>query len=155
MEQKNWKQELKDRLPLLGHRNWIVITDMAYPLQTQPGITTLYAPEEYEKVLAEVNGMIDAAPHVFAHIYQDSERMAMSEYLCPGWDRHVEAVRRVLAGCEVKYLPHEELIERLDAVSKLFQVVIIKTDLTKPYTSTFFELDCKYWDAERERIIRQ
>ena len=31
----NWQTVLQDKLPLLGHRNWIVITDMAYPLQNQ------------------------------------------------------------------------------------------------------------------------
>lgn len=155
MEQVNWKSKLQDMLPLLGHRNWIVITDMAYPLQTQLGILTLYAPEEYEQVVAEVDGMIKSVPHVFAHIYQDSERTAMSEALCPGWDKHVEAMGHVFAAGDVQYVPHEELIQRLDSVSKLFQVVIIKTNLTKPYTSTFFELDCKYWDSERELAIRQ
>lgn len=155
MEQTNWKQQLQEKLPLLGHRNWIVITDMAYPLQTQPGILTLYAPEEYEQVVAEVDGMIKAVPHVFAHVYQDSERTAMSEALCPGWDEHVEAMNRVFPAGDVQYIPHEELIRRLDSVSQLFQVVIIKTNLTKPYTSTFFELDCKYWDAEREQAIRR
>lgn len=155
MEQMNWRQQLQDKLPLLGHRNWIVITDMAYPLQTQPGILTLYAPEEYEQVVAEVDDMIKNVPHVFAHVYQDSERKAMSEALCPGWDKHMEAMGHVFAAGDVKYVPHEELIRRLDSVSKLFQVVIIKTNLTKPYTSTFFELDCKYWDAEREQAIRR
>ena len=43
----NWQTVLQDKLPLLGHRNWIVITDMAYPLQTREGITTLYANEPY------------------------------------------------------------------------------------------------------------
>lgn len=154
MEQVNWKHQLQDMLPLLGHRNWIVITDMAYPLQTQPGILTLYATEEYEQVVTEVDRMIKAVPHVFAHIYQDSERRAMSEALCPGWDKHVEAMGHVFAPGDVEYVPHEELIQRLDSVSKLFRVVIIKTNLDKPYTSTFFELDCKYWDAGRERAIR-
>lgn len=40
-----WQTVLQEKLPLLGHRNWIVITDMAYPLQTKEGITTLYTSE--------------------------------------------------------------------------------------------------------------
>ena len=31
----NWQTVLQEKLPLLGHRNWIVITDMAYPLQAK------------------------------------------------------------------------------------------------------------------------
>lgn len=41
----NWQTILQEKLPLLGHRNWVVITDMAYPLQAKDGITTLYATE--------------------------------------------------------------------------------------------------------------
>jgi len=61
----------------------------------------------------------------------------------------------VLTSDEVTLVPHEELIVRLDKVSSLCRVVIIKTPLTLPYTSTFFELDCGYWDAEREAAIRR
>ena len=31
----SWQTILQDKLPLLGHRNWVVITDMAYPLQAK------------------------------------------------------------------------------------------------------------------------
>ena len=40
-------------------------------------------------------------------------------------------------------------------ISNLFEVVIIKTKLTKPYTSTFFELDCKYWDSNKQTILNE
>ena len=43
----DWKTFLKEELPLLGHRNWIVVTDMAYPLQTNPGIKTIFAAEPF------------------------------------------------------------------------------------------------------------
>lgn len=36
-------------------------------------------------------------------------------------------------GVKVTFLPHEELISKLDSVSKLYQVVVIKTALTLPY----------------------
>ena len=32
----NWLATLQKQLPLLGHRNWIVIADAAYPWQTAP-----------------------------------------------------------------------------------------------------------------------
>ncbi len=35
----NWQEKLQIRLPLIGHRNWIVVTEAAYPLQTAPGIS--------------------------------------------------------------------------------------------------------------------
>src|ERR1700733_11277413 len=39
----DWKTVLVDRLPLYGHRNWIVIADSAYPAQTASGIETIYS----------------------------------------------------------------------------------------------------------------
>ncbi len=58
-----------------------------------------------------------------------------------------EEIYELLQG-KVAFVPHEELIEKLDEISKLYQVVIIKTSLVIPYTSVFFELDCKYWNEE-------
>jgi hypothetical protein len=37
----NWQTKLHQQLPLLGHRNWILIVDSAYPLQVSPGIETI------------------------------------------------------------------------------------------------------------------
>ena len=154
-EMENWKTVLKEKLPLLGHRNWVVVTDMAYPLQTKPGITTLFAAEPFQDVVSCVNGLIAEAPHVFAHVYLDGEQQAMSEQLAPGWDAYREGLAHALNQKDVTFVPHEELIRRLDEVSQLYQVVIIKTNLTIPYSSAFFELDCAYWDADREKTIRQ
>jgi hypothetical protein len=33
--------------------------------------------------------------------------------------------------------------------------LIVKTDMTIPYTSVFFELDCGYWNAGAEERLRQ
>lgn len=151
----SWEEVLAGQMPLLGHRNWIVVTDMAYPLQTNPGITTLFADAPYADVIARVKSMIDEAPHVFAHIYQDREQGRLCEDLVPGWNDYRASVEKVLGKDEVKSVPHEELIRRLDEVSSLCRVVIIKTPLTLPYTSTFFELDCGYWDSVREEAIRR
>ena len=80
----NWQTVLQDKLPLLGHRNWIVITDMAYPLQTREGITTLTANEPNTEVLGTVKKMVDNSLHVYAHIYQDEELSFLEEGFCPG-----------------------------------------------------------------------
>lgn len=134
----DWKESLQEKLPLLGHRNWIVVTDMAYPLQADPGIITLYAPETFGNVAAFVMDRIRRSEHVFAHIYQDREQLALTEELCPGVTAYRNSLSKVLDGSEkVTFLPHEELISKLDSVSKLYQVVVIKTALTLPYTSIF------------------
>ncbi len=61
----------------------------------------------------------------------------------------------LLAGSTRKQLPHEEIIARLDQSAQLFNILIIKTEMTIPYTSVFFELGCGYWNAEAEARLRQ
>jgi hypothetical protein len=62
---------------------------------------------------------------------------------------------KTLFGDNRTFVLHEELIDRLDEVSLKFNVVILKSTLTVPYTSTFFELDCRYWDSAGEKALRQ
>ena len=57
-------------------------------------------------------------------------------------------VRRI---CE---LEHEQIISRLDKSASLFRIVILKSTLTIPYTSIFFELKCGYWSEDAERRFR-
>lgn len=147
-----WQQEFEQKLPLLGHRNWIVITDMAYPLQSGQGITTIYADQPYLEVLKEVKQKIDAAPHVFAHIWRDREFDFISEDMVPGIDKLKGNIQEV-CGKDAQSIEHEQLIKRLDEAGRLYQVLIIKTPMTIPYTTTFFELDCSYWDAERAQKL--
>lgn len=152
----DWKQTLHEMMPLLGHRNWIVVTDMAYPLQTNPGVVTLDATsDEFSTVLRTVMSELAASPHVFPHVYRDSEQLRLDENLCQGITAYRAEVDAALgAGTDMKEVDHEKLILRLDEVSRLYRVVIIKSGLTIPYTSLFFELDCRYWDAAREAEIR-
>jgi len=146
---ENWDDVLSDKMPYLGHRNWIVVSDSAYPLQSSEGIITLYAEESYADVVAEVKEMIDEAPHVFAHIYNDAELSYLTDEDAPGVDELRDELKDI-CGDKAQSIMHEELIKRLDEVSKLYTVIIIKTPSTIPYSTTFFELDCKYWDADRQ-----
>jgi hypothetical protein len=150
----SWKDELKAEIPLLGHRNWIVVTDMAYPLQTQAGIKTVYTDAAYMDILDFVYGEIEKAPHIKAAIYQDKELLYLDERDAAGVDALRERMKSLL-GDNRTFVPHEELINRLDEVSRKFNVVILKSNLTVPYTSTFFELDCNYWNSEKEKSLRQ
>ena len=121
--------------------------------KAKEGITTLYANEPYTEVLGTVKKMLDNSSHVYAHTYQDKELSFLEEDICPGIANLKEEMKKVLSPSEIMHIEHDNLIDRLDSISNLFEVVIIKTGLTKPYTSTFFELDCKYWDNRRQSIL--
>jgi D-ribose pyranose/furanose isomerase RbsD len=150
----NWKEELKNVLPFLGHRNWIVVTDRAYPLQTQPGIKTLYTNESYIDVLTFVFNEIEKESHIKPLIYQDKEFVYLEDKDAEGVDE-LRRQMQTLLGNRVTPVPHEILITRLDEVSRMFNVVILKTNLTIPYTSTFFELDCDYWSSRKEEDLQK
>jgi hypothetical protein len=150
----DWKEELKETLPFLGHRNWIVITDMAYPLQTAPGIKTLYTAESYIDVLTFVFNEIEKEPHIKPLIYQDKELAYLDDKDAEGADE-LRSQMQTLLGSRVTPVPHELLITRLDEVSRTFNVLILKSTLTIPYTSTFFELDCNYWESTKEEALQK
>ena len=38
---ESWRTTIKQELPFFGDRNWILIADSAYPLQTSPGVETI------------------------------------------------------------------------------------------------------------------
>lgn len=149
----DWKKEFKKEIPLLGHRNWIVIVDMAYPLQNKSGIKTIYTGESYMNVLSFVYTEIKQSPHIKPIIYQDQELSILSDLEVIGIENLKRKMSEIFGEKEINHLPHDELIARLDEVSQMFTVVILKTNLTLPYTSTFIELDCKYWDEEQQENL--
>ena len=55
----SWRQTLDARLPYYGHRNWIVIADSAYPLQSGIGIETILSNENQ---LETVQHWLDTDP---------------------------------------------------------------------------------------------
>ena len=149
-----WERQLKARLPLLGHRNWIVVADSAYPAQSRPGIETIVAGAGQIEVARSVLSAIEAAKHVRANIYLDRELQFVAEDDAPGVSLYRAQLAKLLDGVETVALPHDQIIAKLDQTAQLFSVQIIKTNLTIPYTSIFFELDCGYWSAEAERRLR-
>jgi hypothetical protein len=150
-----WQDRLAGRLPLLGHRNWIVIADSAYPQQSNPGIETISAAASHVDAVRTVLKLVDAAAHVRPAVYVDHELAAVSERDAPGIDVYRAQLKEVLGDRPVQTLAHADIIARLDEAAKLFNVLIIKTDLTLPYTSVFVELECGYWDAAAERRLRE
>lgn len=150
----NWKEKLQKELPLLGHRNWIVVADSAYPLQTAPGIETIYVAADQLEVVKGVLAELAKTKHVHPAIYTDAELNYVAEASAPGISAYRQALEKILANEPVQVLPHEQIIGKLDEAGKTFKVLIIKTTLTKPYTSVFFQLECGYWNAESEKQLR-
>jgi len=152
--QGRWQVELHRQLPLLGHRNWIVIADSAYPWQTAPGIETLYADADQLDVLKLVLQQLSQSKHVKPIIYTDAELKFVPEKRAPGISAFREQLGQQLPKQAAQELPHEQIIAKLDEAGKTFKILLIKTRLTLPYTSVFLQLDCAYWDADAEKELR-
>ncbi len=151
----DWAQQLREELPLLGHRNWIVVVDSAYPLQTSPGVETIYANRAQLDVVREVLAELTNTKHVKPVIFTDAEMKFVPEAAAPGIGAYREELGKLMAGAPLKVMPHEEIIAKLDEAGKAFKVLVIKTPLTLPYTSVFFQLECGYWDATLETQLRE
>ncbi len=149
-----WRDRLRQELPAYGHRNWIVIADSAYPKQSAPGIETVVTGEDQLTVLEAVLEAIDAAPHVRPLVLVDSELVKIPDADAPGIASYRRSLDGLLSKANLRRLPHEDIIRELDEGSKLFNVLLLKTNMTIPYTSVFIQLDCGYWDAAKESRLR-
>src|SRR3954467_13477415 len=78
-----WRRVIAERLPLYGHRNWIVTADSAYPAQSSPGIETIVADAEQAEVLQDVVARISNSKHVRPIVYTDLELSHLTEAETP------------------------------------------------------------------------
>jgi 3'-phosphoadenosine 5'-phosphosulfate sulfotransferase (PAPS reductase)/FAD synthetase len=152
--QSDWQQKVKQELPLLGHRNWIVIVDSAYPLQTSSGVETVETGTDQLAVVDYVLEAINNSKHVRPLVHTDTELKFVPEKEAPGVERYREALKARLNGLPTDSIPHVKLIERLNETGKDFHVLVLKTNMTIPYTSVFLQLDCRYWGAESEARLQ-
>jgi RbsD / FucU transport protein family len=152
--QSPWQQKVKDELPLLGHRNWIVVVDSAYPLQSGAGVETVETDADQLAVIDYVLDSIKNSEHVQPIVHTDAELQYLQESEAPGVDRYRQQLKNRLAGVSADSVLHQTLIDQVNDLGKSFHVLILKTNMTIPYTSVFLQLDCKYWGAESDAKLR-
>lgn len=148
-----WKSEFEKILPLLGHRNWILVVDKAYPLQSADGINYINSNEDIETVLPYVLDEVKKASHIKPIIYLDKEFSFLTQF-GEKENAMVDSITKILDGNDVNSLYHDDVFSKLSAASELFSVVVIKTESTVAYSSVFIELDCGYWTKEEEEQLR-
>ena len=151
----DWTSDLREKLTLFGHRNWVVVADAAYPAQSNPGIETVVVGGDHIKVVRTVLDAIAAKDHIRANVYSDLELDFVLENDAPGVSQYRNGLKSMMGDTVVKRLEHEQIIAKLDHCAQLFKILIFKTDLTIPYSSVFFELDCGYWSADAEERLWQ
>lgn len=149
-----WKAKVAATMPLLGHRNWILIVDSAYPLQTSPGVETIETNADQLEVVKYVLGAIGSSIHVRPDIYMDAELPFVPDQDAPGASAYRAQIANLLHGHQIETLPHDNVIANIAEAGKQFHILVLKTNLAIPYTSVFIRLDCKYWSADAEKRMR-
>lgn len=150
-----WQSKVQQELPLLGHRNWIMIVDSAYPWQTSPGVETVETGTDQITVLRDVLNAISHSRHVRPVVFMDAELPFVTEQEAPGVTQYRRQIKAVLGSLSVHSALHEQLIHKMNQAGNTFHILILKTTLTIPYTSVFLRLDCKYWSDTAEKQLRE
>ncbi len=151
---KSWEQAFNAKLPMLGHRNWILIVDKAFPEQNAAGMEYIYANEDLNTVLKQVLAQINLSGHVKPVVYRDKELGFITEQQAKGLTQFKTSIETTLGKLPVQTMLHDSVFKKLDTESKLFKVLVIKTNEVIPYTSVFLQLDCAYWTKEKEETLR-
>jgi len=131
-----------------------MVVDSAYPLQTSPGVETIETNAAQLEVVQTVLEAIQHSIQVRPVVYMDAELPFVPEADAPGVSAYRAEAARLLHSYPVESLPHEKIISNIDEAGKTFRVLVLKTNMTIPYTSVFIRLDCKYWSADQEKRLR-
>ena len=150
----DWKAIVQNRLPLYGHRNWIVVADSAFPVYAAPGIETIVVNDDLPSVLKYVATAISSSRHVRATVFLDQELQFIDERDYPGVSELRKQITAPFSKEQVSSIPHTEVMSKIDEAGKTFRILFIKTSATIPYTSVYMRLDCGYMSDELERKIR-
>ncbi|WP_286752009.1 MULTISPECIES: hypothetical protein [Sphingobacterium] len=150
----SWKKQLQTELPQLGHRNWLLVVDKAFPLLADENIQIIETNEQLVDVLNEVKNQVGEQAHVKPILYKDLELDYLNEELVPGIEKFKKDLYRIYPKESYSVISHNEIFSKMDAASKLFKVLVLKTNAVMPYSSVFMELDCKYWNVDKEILLR-
>jgi hypothetical protein len=149
-----WQAKVTRDLPLLGHRNWILIVDSAYPMQSSTAVETVETNANQLDVVRYVLAAVESSIHVRPDVFMDAELPFVSEDDAPGVDAYKAQIGKLLEAVPVGSVPHEKMISDIDDAGKLVHILVLKTKLAIPYTSVFIRLNCKYWSDDAEERMR-
>ena len=120
-----WQAKVDHDLPLLGHRNWILIVDSAYPLQSSPGVETVETNADQLDVVRYVLGAVGNSIHVRPDIFMDAELPFVQEEDAPGTSAYRDAIAKLLDGHNIDSEPHEKLIGTVDEAGRMVEVLVL------------------------------
>jgi hypothetical protein len=105
-------------------------------------------------VLKYVLEQLNTSGHVKPIVFRDKELGFITETQAKGITQFVNELQQFLKDYQQENILHDSVFTKLDEASRLFKVLVLKTNETIPYTSVFLQLDCAYWDAAKEKQLR-
>jgi len=150
-----WISTLRHELGYLGARNWVVVAEAAFPIHSRRGLRVVRINGSIPEVVDGVERVIEEKYHVKPRLYVTSEAHSVPYDYAPGIRNYHEQLGEALHGRETVQLENDMLMRMLNDTSKLYRVLVIKTNTALPYTSVFMELGSGYWDGESESALRE
>lgn len=153
--EQEWKDQLYKNLAIVGARNWIVIAESSFPAYTGAGIRTMVSDKTSDEVLMEVLNMLEEEAHVVPRIMVSSELRSVTEDYAPGVKRYRHNIDKMLPGRQHFELMSRTINSLIEDAAKQFNVLVIKTKTSLPYSNIYIELDSGYWNSESETALRK
>ncbi|MBT8043350.1 MAG: hypothetical protein KJO79_00235 [Verrucomicrobiae bacterium] len=151
---KPWLGKIRYELSYLGARNWIVVAEAAFPIQSRRGLRVVLIDADIPEVVDGVEQVIEEKYHVKPRLYVTTESRSVPYDYAPGITNYRKQLKEALHGRETVQLDNAMLMRMLNDTSKTYRVLVIKTRTALPYSSVFMELGSGYWDAESESALR-
>ena len=153
--EREWKEQLYKNLAIVGARNWIVIAESSFPAYTGTGIRTMVSDKTSDEVLLDVLNMLEEEAHVVPRIMISSELRSITEDYAPGIKRYRNNINKMLPGRQHFELMSRTINSLIEDAARQFNVLVIKTKTSLPYSNIYIELDSGYWDSESETVLRK
>lgn len=155
VDSSRWQQRVENILPLYGHRNWILVVDKAFPaLAATSGMQVINTNADMLTVLKFLDGAIRHAPHITSHVFMDRELSYLPTEKGSAVASFKDSIAQLYHSQPISTILHDSVFTQISAASKNFQVLVLKTNSCIAYSSVYLELDCKYWNAEKEKALR-
>lgn len=150
-----WLGSIRHELGYLGARNWVVVSEAAFPTASRRGLRVIQVDADIPEVLEALEDVIEEKHHVKPRIYVTREIEKVPYDYAPGIKAHRADLKEALHGRQTVNLDHEILMSLINNTTKSYRVLVIKTRTALPYSSVFVELGSGYWDAESESALRK
>lgn len=149
-----WMGVLRRELGYLGAKNWIVVSEAAFPVQSRRGLRVIRVNGDIPEVVDGVERVIEEKHHVKPRIYVTSEIGHVSYDYAPGISNYRKQLKTALHGRGTITLDNAMLMRMLKDTNQSYRVLVIKTRTALPYSSVFMELGSGYWDSDSESALR-